>query len=91
MTWHDDPWARGAYSARSLASPMDDEELARPLGCLAFAGEHTAAGWHGLMEGRAAERAARGARGDGGGRARLAAGAGGHPESGVRITVGRSA
>ena len=27
VTWHDDPWALGAYSARSLASPMDDEEL----------------------------------------------------------------
>ena len=61
VTWHDDPWALGAYSARSLASPMDDEELARPLGCLAFAGEHTAAGWHGLMEGalRSGQRAAR--------------------------------
>jgi len=51
VTWHDDPWARGAYSARSVASPMDDEELQRPLGCLSFAGEHTAGDWHGLMEG----------------------------------------
>ena len=61
VTWHDDPWALGAYSARSLASPMDDEELARPLGCLAFAGEHTAGDWHGLMEGalRSGQRAAR--------------------------------
>jgi monoamine oxidase len=51
VTWHDDPWARGGYSARSIASPMDDEELQRPLGCLYFAGEHTAGDWHGLMEG----------------------------------------
>jgi monoamine oxidase len=50
-TWHDDPWARGAYSARSLSSPLDDEALARPVGPLAFAGEHTAGDWHGLMEG----------------------------------------
>jgi len=51
VTWHDDPWVRGGYSARSVASPMDDEELQRPLGCLSFAGEHTAGDWHGLMEG----------------------------------------
>jgi monoamine oxidase len=60
-TWHDDPWTRGAYSARSLVSRMEDEELARPVGCLAFAGEHTAGDWHGLMEGalRSGVRAAR--------------------------------
>jgi monoamine oxidase len=50
-TWHDDPWARGAYSARTLSSPLDDEALARPLGPIAFAGEHTAGAWHALMEG----------------------------------------
>ena len=50
-TWQDDPWARGAYSAPSLSSPLDSEELARPVGPLAFAGEHTAGKWHGLMEG----------------------------------------
>jgi monoamine oxidase len=50
-TWQDDPWARGGYSARSLSSPLDSEELARPVGPLAFAGEHTAGDWHGLMEG----------------------------------------
>jgi monoamine oxidase len=50
-TWQDDPWARGAYSARSLSSSLDSEELARPVGPLAFAGEHTAGDWHGLMEG----------------------------------------
>jgi len=51
-TWHDDPWARGAYSARTLSAPLDDEALARrPVGVVTFAGEHTAGHWHGLMEG----------------------------------------
>ncbi len=50
-TWHDDPWSQGAYSARSRSSPLDSAELARPVGPLAFAGEHTAGEWHGLMEG----------------------------------------
>ena len=44
-------WPGGAYSARSLASPLDDEALARKVGPIAFAGEHTAGEWHGLMEG----------------------------------------
>ena len=44
-------WPAGAYSARSLSSPLDDEALARPVPPLAFAGEHTAGAWHGLMEG----------------------------------------
>jgi monoamine oxidase len=50
-TWHDDPWARGAYSALALSSPLDDAALARPLGPVVFAGEHTAGRWHALMEG----------------------------------------
>ena len=50
-TWHDDPWARGAYSARTLSSPLDEKALARPVGPVAFAGEHTAGSWHALMEG----------------------------------------
>jgi monoamine oxidase len=50
-TWHDDPWARGAYSARTLSSPLDDDALSRRVGAIAFAGEHTAGRWHGLMEG----------------------------------------
>jgi monoamine oxidase len=50
-TWHDDPWAPGAYSARSRSSPLEADELSRPVGPLAFAGEHTAGDWHGLMEG----------------------------------------
>jgi monoamine oxidase len=50
-TWHDDPWARGAYSARTLSSPLGDEALSRPVGPVSFAGEHTAGPWHALMEG----------------------------------------
>jgi monoamine oxidase len=50
-TWADDRWARGAYSARSAASPMDTEALVRPVGALQFAAEHTAGEWHGLMDG----------------------------------------
>lgn len=59
-TWRDDPWAQGAYSARSHASLPDADELARPVKSLAFAGEHTAGDWHGLMEGalRSGRRAA---------------------------------
>jgi monoamine oxidase len=49
--WDPDPWARGAYTARALRTPMDDAALAAPVGRLAFAGEHTAGAWHGLMEG----------------------------------------
>ena len=60
MRWHADPWARGAYSAQSASSGLDTEELVRPVGPLAFAGEHTAGPWHGLMEGalRSGARAA---------------------------------
>jgi len=50
-TWRDDPWTLGAYAAPSLSSPLQTEELQRPVGPLAFAGEHTAGEWHGLMEG----------------------------------------
>jgi monoamine oxidase len=60
-TWHDDPWVRGSYSARSVSSPLRDAELSQPIGPLYFAGEHTAGDWHGLMEGalRSGQRAAR--------------------------------
>ena len=60
-TWHDDPWVRGSYSARSVSSPLRDAELSTPISPLFFAGEHTAGDWHGLMEGalRSGERAAR--------------------------------
>ena len=63
--WSDDPWTLGAYSAPSLSSPLQTEELQRPVGPLAFAGEHTAGEWHGLMEGalRSGLRAAAGLQG----------------------------
>jgi monoamine oxidase len=59
-TWGDDEWADGAYSARSHASPLQDDALAAPVGRIAFAGEHTAGPWHALMEGalRSGRRAA---------------------------------
>ena len=59
-TWADDPWVQGAYSAGSATSPIDTVALRRSVGPLAFAGEHTAGGWHGLMEGalRSGQRAA---------------------------------
>jgi monoamine oxidase len=50
-TWAEDPWVRGAYSASSARLPMDADALARSIGSLFFAGEHTAGAWHGLMEG----------------------------------------
>jgi monoamine oxidase len=50
-TWVDDPWARGAYSARSLGSPLDDAALSAPVERIAFAGEYTAGDYHALMEG----------------------------------------
>ncbi len=60
-TWHNDPWVRGSYSARTLSSPLRDRELSTPIGPLYFAGEHTAGDWHGLMEGalQSGQRAAR--------------------------------
>jgi monoamine oxidase len=59
-SWHDDPWVKGSYSARTLSSPLRDDDLVKPIGPLFFAGEHTAGEWHGLMEGalRSGRRAA---------------------------------
>jgi monoamine oxidase len=59
-SWDDDPWVRGSYSARTISSPLRDDDLVRPIGPLFFAGEHTAGEWHGLMEGalRSGRRAA---------------------------------
>jgi monoamine oxidase len=60
-TWDDDPWVGAAYSTRGLGfDPDDAEPLARPVGPLHFAGEHTAGSWAGLMEGalRSGARAA---------------------------------
>ncbi len=61
-TWHDRPTFRSMVIARAVSRPVDDDELARRLGRLAFAGEHTAGlEWHGTMEGavRSGHRAAR--------------------------------
>jgi monoamine oxidase len=60
-TWDDDPWIEAAYSTRTSAfRPGDPDLLARPVGPLHFAGEHTAGPWSGLMEGalRSGHRAA---------------------------------
>jgi monoamine oxidase len=60
-TWDDDPWVQAAYSTRTPAFRPDDPALlARPVGPLHFAGEHTAGPWSGLMEGalRSGHRAA---------------------------------
>jgi monoamine oxidase len=60
-TWDDDPWVEAAYSTRTPAvRPGDPDLLARPVGPLHFAGEHTAGPWAGLMEGalRSGHRAA---------------------------------
>ncbi len=61
-TWEDDPWAGEAYTALTVGTGSDDDELLRrPVGPLSFAGEHTAGDLAGLMEGalRSGERAAR--------------------------------
>jgi monoamine oxidase len=44
-TWDDDPWVRGAYSARAASASILNPELSRGQGPLAFAGEHTAGRW----------------------------------------------
>ena len=61
-TWNDDPWAGESYSADTItAAPGDAEVISAAAGRVHFAGEHTAGGWAGLMEGalRSGERAAR--------------------------------
>jgi len=60
-TWHDDPWARGAYGASVVGlRPGDEDLLARPAGPVHFAGEHLAGAFGGYMEGalRTGQRAA---------------------------------
>jgi monoamine oxidase len=49
-TWHDDPWARGAYRAQGLAA-VDETRLEAPVDGLHFAGEYAAGSFSGLMEG----------------------------------------
>ena len=51
-TWHDDPWALGAYSADDLAVAHGDVDVLRSsVGPIAFAGEHLGGEYAGLMEG----------------------------------------
>jgi monoamine oxidase len=55
-------WPDGAYSAREAGRQADlDERLARTVGRIAFAGEHTEPVWYATMEGavRSGRRAAR--------------------------------
>ena len=61
-TWNDDPWTAESYSALTTeVAPGDADLLAAPFGRISVAGEHTAGGWAGLMEGalRSGLRAAR--------------------------------
>ena len=57
-TWDDDPWVRAAYS--TTPPPELAGAVGHPTAPLAFAGEHTAGKYHGLMEGaiRSGRRAA---------------------------------
>jgi len=50
-TWHDDPWARCAYSAHVLGRHPDPALLGRAVGVVRFAGEYTDDAFGGLMEG----------------------------------------
>ena len=58
--WADDPFTLGGYSSWDPASWRRREVLTRPVGPIAFAGEHTAGKHHGTMEGalRSGDRAA---------------------------------
>jgi len=58
--WADDPFTLGGYSSWDPASWQRREVLTRPVGPIAFAGEHTAGEHHGTMEGalRSGDRAA---------------------------------
>ncbi|HEX7247215.1 MAG TPA: FAD-dependent oxidoreductase [Actinomycetota bacterium] len=59
-TWADDPFTLGAYSSWDPVSWARRELFSRPVGRVAFAGEHTTADRHGTMEGaiRSGRRAA---------------------------------
>jgi monoamine oxidase len=58
-TWSDDPWAGAAYSTSPPLALA--EAFAKPIGRLAFAGEHLGGEFAALMEGaiRSGRRAAR--------------------------------
>lgn len=59
-TWSDDPFTLGAYASWDPVSWARRDLLARTVGRVAFAGEHTAGDHHGTMEGaiRSGRRAA---------------------------------
>jgi monoamine oxidase len=62
VDWSRDPWARGGYAVFPVGSAAAAASLARPVdGTLFFAGEATAGGLAGTVEGalRSGERAAR--------------------------------
>jgi monoamine oxidase len=59
-TWQD-RYTGGVYAVDTVDRPAADTQLLRePVGPIAFCGEYTAGGWHGLMEGalRSGRRAA---------------------------------
>jgi monoamine oxidase len=52
VIWEDDPWARGGYAVFGAGyDPHLREWLARPVGRMVFAGEHTSVRWPGYMNG----------------------------------------
>ena len=59
-SWADDPYTLGAYASWDQASWSRRAVFSRPVGRVAFAGEHTAGDRHGTMEGalRSGRRAA---------------------------------
>jgi monoamine oxidase len=59
-TWHDDPWARCAYSSHAHGLHPDHGALTRSVGPVHFAGEYTDDAFGALMEGalRSGRRAA---------------------------------
>ena len=52
VVWEHDPWARGGYAYFDPKfDPLWRAWLARPAGCVVFAGEHTSHRWQGYMNG----------------------------------------
>ena len=52
VVWEDDPWARGGYAVFDTAfDPLLRDWLARPVGRVVFAGEHTSRRGQGYMNG----------------------------------------
>jgi monoamine oxidase len=52
VVWEDDPWAKGGYAVFDPSfEPALRPWLARPVGRIVFAGEHTSERWQGYMNG----------------------------------------